>query len=268
MIYSLLYCPLAVTYIHTYVHTYIHTYVHTYIHTYVYTVHWPLQSHVLSSHLFLSSYIFVLLIHITPSPKLSIFLGNLIKILFRDYGDNARVLGVADGFGVAEDPEGLEKNELLRLVEQSLPITAFNRSKLTPAGVLLDISTEEGLVRRNTMHFRVKTDAFIPAGGRPNTINAENCMQFVDAATGECCNEFSVIGLFLFVRCCQCCVSTHHQHCVHNTAHKSLFDFLSISRSLSDVFSLTYVHSLSLFFDSSAHLTRSLIHAQVSQVVL
>jgi len=125
--------------------------------------------------------------------------GNLIKILFRDYGDNARVLGVADGFGVAEDPEGLEKNELLRLVEESLPITAFNRSKLTPTGVLLDISTEEGLVRRNTMHFRVKTDAFVPAGGRPNTINAENCMQFVDAATGKPSSPLIVEGANIFL---------------------------------------------------------------------
>ena len=29
-------------------------------------------------------------------------------------------------------------------------------------------------MRRNTMHFRVKADAFVPAGGRPNTINAGN----------------------------------------------------------------------------------------------
>ena len=38
----------------------------------------------------------------------------------------------------------------------------------------LSASTDEGVVRRNTMHFRVKADAFVPAGGRPNTINAGN----------------------------------------------------------------------------------------------
>jgi glutamate dehydrogenase len=37
--------------------------------------------------------------------------GNLIRILYRDYGDNAKVVGIADGFGVAEDPNGLDSTE-------------------------------------------------------------------------------------------------------------------------------------------------------------
>lgn len=57
--------------------------------------------------------------------------GNLIKILFREYGNNCKVVGVADGFGVAEDPNGLNADELLRLVDQSLPINSFNASKLS-----------------------------------------------------------------------------------------------------------------------------------------
>jgi glutamate dehydrogenase len=32
--------------------------------------------------------------------------GNMIKILFRDYGANARIVGIGDGSGCAEDPEG------------------------------------------------------------------------------------------------------------------------------------------------------------------
>lgn len=55
--------------------------------------------------------------------------------------------------------------ELLRLVEKSLPITSFDKSKLSSEGVLMTIQSEEGLSRRNSMHFRVKSDAFIPAGG-------------------------------------------------------------------------------------------------------
>ena len=51
----------------------------------------------------------------------------LHRILYRDYGDNCRVVGIADGFGVAEDPKGLDKGELLRLVHESLPITSFNK---------------------------------------------------------------------------------------------------------------------------------------------
>ena len=43
--------------------------------------------------------------------------GNLIRILFRDYRDTCKIVGVADGFGVAEDPNGLDPSELLRLVK-------------------------------------------------------------------------------------------------------------------------------------------------------
>eukprot|EP00600_Ochromonadales_sp_CCMP1393_P016692 CAMPEP_0175035864 /NCGR_PEP_ID=MMETSP0005-20121125/23462_1 /TAXON_ID=420556 /ORGANISM="Ochromonas sp., Strain CCMP1393" /LENGTH=1088 /DNA_ID=CAMNT_0016296981 /DNA_START=314 /DNA_END=3581 /DNA_ORIENTATION=- len=98
--------------------------------------------------------------------------GNLIRILHREYGDNCKVVGIADGFGVAEDPAGLDSQELLRLVDESLPITEYSQSKLSSTGVALPVTQEEGLSRRNSMHFRVKSDVFIPAGGRPNTINA------------------------------------------------------------------------------------------------
>lgn len=106
--------------------------------------------------------------------------GNLLKIMFREYGDNCKVVGIADGFGVAEDPHGLNSAELLRLVEGSLPITSFSKSLLSSEGILLDNTTNEGLARRNSMPFRVKSDAFVPAGGRPNTINGDNWRQFLD----------------------------------------------------------------------------------------
>eukprot|EP00596_Hydrurales_sp_CCMP1899_P000433 CAMPEP_0119043108 /NCGR_PEP_ID=MMETSP1177-20130426/17647_1 /TAXON_ID=2985 /ORGANISM="Ochromonas sp, Strain CCMP1899" /LENGTH=989 /DNA_ID=CAMNT_0007010475 /DNA_START=132 /DNA_END=3098 /DNA_ORIENTATION=- len=107
--------------------------------------------------------------------------GNLIKILFRDYGDNCKVVGIADGFGVAEDPNGLDREELMRLVTESLPITSFTKAKLSSEGIMMDVETEEGLARRYSMHFRVKSDAFVPAGGRPNTINGDNWREFLDA---------------------------------------------------------------------------------------
>ena len=69
--------------------------------------------------------------------------GNLMKISIRNYGANVKIVGVADGFGVAEDPEGLNPNELLRLVNENLPITSFNKKALGPNGVMLDISTEQ-----------------------------------------------------------------------------------------------------------------------------
>lgn len=109
--------------------------------------------------------------------------GNLIKILVREYGDNVKIVGIADGNGVAEDPEGLDHTELLRLVEESLTSDHFNKDLLKSSeGVVMRAKdSQEALVRRNTMHFRVKADAFVPAGGRPNTINGENWRQFLDA---------------------------------------------------------------------------------------
>jgi glutamate dehydrogenase len=123
--------------------------------------------------------------------------GNLIKILFREYGDNCKVVGIADGFGVAEDPNGLNSKELLRLVEEALPITSFNREKLSPTGVMFDIVSQEGLSRRLTMCFRVKADAFVPAGGRPNTINGSNWKNFLDS-NGKPSSPLIVEGANIF----------------------------------------------------------------------
>jgi glutamate dehydrogenase len=106
--------------------------------------------------------------------------GNLLKILFREYGENCKVVGIADGAGVAEDPHGLNSGELLRLVKWSVPITSYDRKYLSKDGILMDNSTNEGLARRNTMPFRVKSDAFVPAGGRPATINKDNWFHFLD----------------------------------------------------------------------------------------
>jgi glutamate dehydrogenase len=45
---------------------------------------------------------------------------------------------------------------------------------------MLDISSEEGLARRLAVPFKVKADVFVPAGGRPNTINIDNWTQYMD----------------------------------------------------------------------------------------
>jgi glutamate dehydrogenase len=124
--------------------------------------------------------------------------GNLINILFRDYGNNARVVGVADGFGVAEDPEGLNREELLRLVKASLPITSFDVSKLSKKGIMMTANNEEGIIRRNTMHNRVKSDAFVPAGGRPETIHKDNWRQFLDEK-GVPSSKLIVEGANIFI---------------------------------------------------------------------
>lgn len=105
--------------------------------------------------------------------------GNEIKILHREYGENAKILGIADGSGCAEDPAGLDHAELLRLVEQNQPIAAFDRSALSPEGRVLNITDPGGAEARNTLHNRLSTDVFVPAGGRPATLNAQNCDDFL-----------------------------------------------------------------------------------------
>jgi len=105
--------------------------------------------------------------------------GNAIRILNRDYGNNAKIVGIADGSGCGEDPDGLDHMELLRLFEEALPIASFDSSKLGPNGTITSVDDPDGFHLRNTMHDRIVCDAFIPAGGRPATIHGGNWKNFI-----------------------------------------------------------------------------------------
>ena len=105
--------------------------------------------------------------------------GNMIRILNRDYGKNARIVAIADGSGVGEDPDGLDHTELLRLFTEALPIAAFNPKKLGTHGSVVPVDAPGGVMLRNTLHNRVKADAFVPGGGRPATINEANWRDYL-----------------------------------------------------------------------------------------
>ncbi len=105
--------------------------------------------------------------------------GNCIRILNREYGDHAKILGIADGSGCGEDPNGLDHSELLRLFEEALPISEFDKTKLGPKGTLSSIEEPDGIHLRNTMHDRIECDAFIPCGGRPATIHGGNWKNYL-----------------------------------------------------------------------------------------
>jgi len=109
--------------------------------------------------------------------------GNELKILHREYGENARVVAIADGFGAAHDPRGLDWTELLRLVREGLPVDHFNRDRLhdDERAFVIKADNKENVRVRNTLHARVDADILIPAGGRPYTVNSDNWHQYLGA---------------------------------------------------------------------------------------
>jgi glutamate dehydrogenase len=106
--------------------------------------------------------------------------GNEILILHREFGNNVRILGIADGSGIAEDPDGLDITELTQLVKSALPISSFDPERLSSDGRVVGIDQPGGVNLRNTLHNRIRADAFIPGGGRPSTINDTNWRAFLD----------------------------------------------------------------------------------------
>lgn len=124
--------------------------------------------------------------------------GNEIRILHREFGDNALIVGIADGSGVAEDPAGLDHSELLRLCDSGEPIMSYRRDRLGARGRVESAESREGLALRNTMHNRVQADAFIPAGGRPRTINRENWHEFM-SSEGSPSSRVIIEGANLFI---------------------------------------------------------------------
>ena len=123
--------------------------------------------------------------------------GNELKILLSRYPNTARVVGIADGSGSAEDPAGLDRDELLRLVEESLPVSHFSKDKLGEHGRVTSISESGGVQLRNSLHNRLTSDAFVPAGGRPHTMHAGNWEEFLTG--GEPSSRLIVEGANLFL---------------------------------------------------------------------
>ncbi|CAM2008640.1 NAD-glutamate dehydrogenase domain-containing protein [Acanthopleuribacter pedis] len=112
--------------------------------------------------------------------------GNELKILNREYGDNAKVVAVADGFGAAYDPEGLHWPELLRLVNESESIMKFNAEHLSgnEKAFVIPADTVENTRTRNNLYALAEADVFIPAGGRPYTVNSDTWQLFKKAGGG------------------------------------------------------------------------------------
>ncbi|MFP5257475.1 MAG: NAD-glutamate dehydrogenase domain-containing protein [Acidobacteriota bacterium] len=125
--------------------------------------------------------------------------GNAILQLFARYGERARILAVSDGHGAAYDPNGLDPGELARLVAAERNIAGFDRDKLScDEAFVAAADTPEGARLRGVLHNTTVADLFIPAGGRPDTINSGNWREFCDA-TGRPSARVIIEGANLFL---------------------------------------------------------------------
>ncbi len=106
--------------------------------------------------------------------------SNVIKILMREYGENARIVAMTDGHGAAYDPDGMDHAELLRLINGNYKASHFDSAKLKGTGAFV-VSTDDpdGTRIRNELHNTAVADIFIPSGGRPDTINMSNWKGFL-----------------------------------------------------------------------------------------
>lgn len=125
--------------------------------------------------------------------------GNELKILFREYGENARVVSISDGYGAAYDPKGLEWKEILRLVHENKSIMEFDKAKLSgdPQAFVILANNNENIRIRNEIYRKVYADIFIPAGGRPYSVNDKNWADFF-TKTGQATTRAIVEGANIF----------------------------------------------------------------------
>jgi glutamate dehydrogenase len=132
-----------------------------------------------------------------------------------DLGSNEILLGhenytaIVDGAGVLFDPNGLNREELLRLAKSRLMISHFDVSKLSPEGyrVLVDDNNVKlpsgetvynGMTFRNTYHLRSNQfDLFVPCGGRPESIDLGSVSKLI--IDGKSTIPYIVEGANLFI---------------------------------------------------------------------
>ncbi len=134
--------------------------------------------------------------------------GNQILNLYKYCPTTAKLLALTDISGTIYDPSGLDLQILSELFKESKSIRHYPAEKLSEGGFLLDLFTrreqtayaqqtllqckenghlidswlsgsEMNHLFRTNVH-QVRTDIFIPAGGRPRTLNENNYKEFLD----------------------------------------------------------------------------------------
>lgn len=134
--------------------------------------------------------------------------GNQIHNLYCYFPKTAKLLALTDISGTIYDPIGLDLAEMVKLFKEGKAINDYPPHKLNPGGFLLDKNSkrEQNVYSQQTLCWRnqqgniiqdwlsgnemnalyrsnvhqTKTDIFIPAGGRPRTLNDTNYQEFLD----------------------------------------------------------------------------------------
>lgn len=134
--------------------------------------------------------------------------GNEIVNLYKSYPKTAKLLALTDGSGTIHDPHGVNLEQLTFLFKEGKAIAHYPPEMLSEGGFLLDKTKKraESAVSVHTLCWRkqngravehwvsgsemnsmlrynvhkTKADLFIPAGGRPRTLNEKNIQEFLD----------------------------------------------------------------------------------------
>lgn len=132
-----------------------------------------------------------------------------------DLGSNEILLGnekynaIVDGAGVLVDPQGIDREELLRLAKKRVMISEFDISKLSSEGYRVLVDDKEAKLPsgevihncaafRNTFHLRPgHFDTFVPCGGRPESIDISTASKLIQ--DGKCTIPYIVEGANLFL---------------------------------------------------------------------
>lgn len=134
--------------------------------------------------------------------------GNQIYNFYKYYPKTANLIALTDGTGCIYDPEGLDLSVLVALFKEVKGIRHYPVDRLSKEGFLIDKyaknsqtlhtphvlcwryvkgvmqevwlpGNEAQYLLRSFLH-SVKADVFIPAGGRPRTLNENNYKDFLD----------------------------------------------------------------------------------------
>jgi glutamate dehydrogenase len=105
------------------------------------------------------------------------------------------IIGIVDGPALVYDPNGINREELTRLIDAEQDLDKFSQTMLSKDGNLIMANSNEyeikingadstqsktGTAWQNDLIFELAADILLPGGGRPSTINRDNVHRLLD----------------------------------------------------------------------------------------